>query len=465
MTGTFPKQWKKAIVVPILKSGDANQPQNHRPISLLPILSKILEKVIANQLTNYLEENHLLSNTQHGFRARLSTETALTKLSNVLYDNIDNRKISLIILCDLSKAFDSVNHVSLMSKLSKMNIDNFWFESYLHNRTQRVRMGKALSEIFEIPYGVPQGSVLGPILFLIFVNDFSHYISDCHVLQYADDTQLIHTGTIDKLDELILRGENTLALTKNYFHANGLMLNTKKTQCMFVGSRKYISEIPPNTCLRVDGCVIVPSKSLKNLGIHFDNYLNFDSHINEIRRKTLGTLIYVNRIKENLNKNARLISIHSLVLSIINYGIKIWGATYTTHLYQVQKLQNFAAKVALGGGAKRDHATPFLRQLGWLKIYNKYKYELGIMTYNIINGYIPEHLMSLPTVRDIRSLPTRQQQQLYVPKTNTNMGERSVLVAGPKLWNTLPTNVRNANTLSSFKKQLFNHLLSEQFDT
>ena len=465
VTGTFPQLWKEAIVVPILKSGDADQPQNYRPISLLPILSKILEKVIAKQLTNYLEENHLLSNTQHGFRARLSTETALTTLSNLLYDNIDNKKISLITLCDLSKAFDSVNHVFLMEKLTKLSIDNFWFESYLHNRTQRVRMGKTLSEVCEISYGVPQGSVLGPILFLIYVNDLSQHIPDCHVLQYADDTQLIHTGTIDRLDELILKGENTLALAKNYFQTNGLMLNAKKTQCMFVGSRNYISEIPPDTSLRVDGCAIAPSKSLKNLGIYFDNCLNFDKHMNEIRRKTIGTLLYINRIKHHLNKNARLISIHSLVLSNINYGIKIWGATYTTYLNHVQKLQNFAAKVALGGGAKRDHATPFLRQLGWLKIDNKYKYELGLMIYNIIKGNTPNYLMSLPTVRDIRPLPTRQQQQLYVPKTNTLIGERSVLVSGPKLWNTLPTKVRNAATLFSFKKQLLNHLLSEQYNT
>lgn len=464
VTGTFPKLWKEAIIVPILKSGNTDQPQNYRPISILPILSKILEKVIACQLSNYLEENHLLSNTQHGFRARLSTETALASLSNLLYNNIDNKKISLITLCDLSKAFDSVNHGYLMSKLTKLNIDNFWFDSYLNNRTQRVRMGKALSEICEISYGVPQGSVLGPILFLIYVNDFSQFIPDCHVLQYADDTQLILTGTIDKLDELIHKGENTLALVKNYFEANGLMLNTKKTQCMFVGSRNYISEIPQNTTLRVDGNEIVASRSLKNLGIHFDNYLSFDTHINEIRRKTLGTLIYINRIKDNLNKKARLISIHSLVLSKINYGIKIWGATYTTYLNQVQKLQNFAAKITLGGGAKHDHATPFLKELGWLRIDNKYKYELGLMTYNVIKRNMPDHIMSLPTVRNIRSLPTRQQQQLYVPKTNTLIGERSMLVAGPKLWNTLPSKVRYANTLSSFKKQLFNHLLSGQFN-
>ena len=129
---------------------------------------------------------------------------------------------------------------------------------------------------------------------------------------------------------------------------------------------------------------------------------------------------------------------------------------------QVQKLQNFSAKVALGGGAKRDHATPFLKHLGWLNIENKHKYELGLMIYNTLKGNIPNHLMSLPTVRDIRPLPTRQQHQLYIPKTKTNMGERSVLVAGPKLWNSLPTQVRNVNTLSSFKRQLYKYLLHHQ---
>lgn len=141
-----------------------------------------MEKIISSQLTTHLENNSLLSNTQNGFRTRLSTDTALQTLSNTVYTNIDNKKLSLITSCDLSKAVDSVSHNILKNKLIKLGIDHFWFDSYLHGRTQCVRMGQTISEEQKINYGVPQGSVLGPILFTIYVNDFAEHISDCHVM-------------------------------------------------------------------------------------------------------------------------------------------------------------------------------------------------------------------------------------------------------------------------------------------
>ena len=171
------------------------------------------------------------------------------------------------------------------------------------------------------------------------------------------------------------RGAATFKIAKDYSNENGLLLNTKKTQCMLVGSRGYISKIPPNTCLKVDGDEIAPSDTLKNLGIYFDKHMTFEKHMSNVTRKSFGTLIYVNRIKDNLSQHARNITINSLVLSSLYYGIKIWGSTSETQLQRAQKIQNFAAKVLLSGGTKRDHVTPFLKKLGWLKIKYKYKYE------------------------------------------------------------------------------------------
>ncbi len=463
VTGTFPSPWKHSVVVPIFKGGDTSDPKDFRPISLLPIISKILEKVVTAQLIQHLEGNHLLNNTQHGFRAALSTESALLTLSNKLYKNIDNGNISLVTLCDLSKAFDSVNHQILLNKLKELRIDTFWFRDYLRDRTQSVRIDKHVSDKLDVSYGVPQGSVLGPILFLMYVNDLSQYVSDCLVIQYADDTQFIHTGNIDRIQDLIRRGEETLSKAKRYFQLNGLMLNTKKTQCMFIGSRGMTSQIPQNIHLQVDDSKIIPSTSLKNLGVYFDAHLTFDTHMSKISSKIFGTIMYINRIKDNFSKKTRITVVQSLVLSIINYGIKIWGTANKTHMQQIQKLQNFAAKVALGGGAKRDHATPFLRELGWLKVNKKYDYELGVMTYNIIKGNAPSYLFHLPYVSDISTVPTRQQHQLHVPKVRTYTGARSMLVAAPTLWNSLPLSIRNAQSLPSFKKQLHQYLFSDQF--
>lgn len=462
VTGIYPSIWKYSHVIPQLKKGDIDDANNFRPVSLLPVLSKILERIVANQLTEHLESNSLLSNTQHGFRKKLSTETALMKVTEEIYKNMDNKKLSLLTLCDLSKAFDSVSHDILIRKCSELYIDSFWFEDYLTGRTQSVRIDKTISSVTNVNYGVPQGSILGPILFLIYVNDMSKIIHDCLFIQYADDAQFIHTDNIENLNELIKKAEDTLSKAKSYFYKNGLMLNAKKTQCIFIGSHHYIKLIPENTRINIGTESITPSSNVKNLGVYMDSHLLFNVHIDELCTKVTGILMFINRMKDKFDTNTRTQVVQSLALSTINYCSKIWGMTNKRQIQRVQKLQNFSAKVAVGGISKYDHATPVINKLQWLKIEEKCIYDICITVFKILQQTFPEWLITVQTVNQVRSVITRQRNDLFVNRTRTDMGSRSFKVKGPLLWNKLPSHVKDTLSLSVFKIRLKKYLLTMQ---
>ena len=454
VTGLYATLWKHAIVVPVFKSGDFDEPSNFRPISILPILSKILERIVADQLMEHLETNQLISNTQHGFRSKLSTETALLAITEKIYENIDKNKISLLSLLDLSKAFDSVNHELLLEKMQTIAIDRFWFDDYLSDRTQSVKIDNHVSSKESIEFGVPQGSILGPVLFLVFVNDVNQFAMDCQIEQFADDTQLLHTGTANEINQLIQVAENTLTQVKNYFNRNGLLVNSNKTQCIFIGSRQNIARIPGDVFIRFGESEIKPSMNVKNLGVYLDQYMTFERHIDEIHRKTMGSLIFLNRIKNQVTSDIRVTLVQALALGYLNYCPNIWGTAGKTQLHRVQKLQNFAAKVAIGYGKKHDRATPFINKLNWMKIDQKCLFDTYILTYKVLNNILPEWLMTFTLVRDINPVPTRQSDNLAVPRTQTHTGERGVKVRAPKLWNALPADVRNSSTLNIFKKKI-----------
>ena len=459
VTGKYPSIWKYPYINPVFKGGDRDDVNNYRPISLLPILSKILEKIVAIQLMSYLETNNLLSNSQHGFRSNLSTETALLKITDEIYHNIDSKKVSLLLLLDLSKAFDSVHHDILIHKCKKLGIDEFWFQDYLCNRTQSVRINNAISSPKKITFGVPQGSILGPILFIIFINDMSNTLINCFIVQYADDTQILLTGNIDDIAELIVRAEHILSKAKIYFQLNGLSVNERKTQCIFFGSRQNISRISEDVRISFNNNDIGLSKKVKNLGVYMDSFMVFDAHIEEMSKKVTGTLLYINRISDKFDRSTRITVVQSLVLSIMYYCSKVWGKTNKTMIERVQKLLNFAAKVAYGGLRKYDHVSPIFNELGWLKVDQKIFFDLCIAVFKTIKNQTPSWVFSLPSNSSVREINTRQNNDLFIPRTTTDVGARSFLVKGPTLWNTLPKEITDIQSINIFKTKLKHFIL------
>ncbi len=256
-----------------------------------------------------------------------------------------------------------------------------------------VRIENNISKKNGIAYGAPQGSILGPILLGIYVNDlFSHV--NCFLVQYADDAQFLHSIIIDKLDHLIKDTEETLVKGRRYFLKNGLMFSSSKTQCVFIGNRQLLSSIPPNTTINFNGDILYQSNHVKNLGVYIDRYMIFKVHINELNKKVMGILMYISRISDKLDKQNIIIIIETLVLSLIDFYIKIWGTTNDKHMSNAHILQNFGGRVAFGGVRKYDHISPVFREMQWLRIRQKYLLDVGVTVFKVIRGFYPDLFLS-----------------------------------------------------------------------
>ena len=308
-TGTVPRAWKHALVTPIPKGKVSVEPSDTRPISILPAIMKIVERVVQKQLTGYLEDNSLLSDAQHGYRKFHSTETALHTITDQALHAMDKGDICILVLLDLSKCFDVVSHQKLLQKLTLYGITTTWFRDYLADHSQQVQVRCAdgtvvLSRTKNNVIGVYQGGALSCIMYMLFANDLSLCVpAHVSVVQYADDTQLMVTGKKRDVQQLIARMEDALSSVYQWCCHNGMKLNAKKTQMLVLGTPSMLRGLPPVT-LRFCGNVIPDSKVVKNLGVSIDRHLNFDTHIDTLSRKCTGILMALNHARHVIPKSA-----------------------------------------------------------------------------------------------------------------------------------------------------------------
>ena len=469
-SGTVPSVFKQAIVKPLLKKQDLdpNKLSNYRPVSNLSFLSKLLEKLALHQMLDHVSKYDLLARFQSAYRTHHSTETALLRVLNDLLVASDDSKVSLLTLLDLSAAFDTIDHGILLTRLKHVfGIDSValsFLQSYLSDRKQTVSIQGFVSESSPLKYGVPQGSVLGPLLFLLYTQPLPNVI-DSHSVshsEFADDTQLYNSSHPSQIQTLLSIIEHCISDVKQWMTQNKLQLNDSKTEALLTGSR---DESDQAFKLIIGHSEISFSKSVRNLGVMFDDDLSMRVHVNKVCQLAYYELRKISTIRHYLTQQVTQTLVTSLVLSRLDYGNSLLAGIPDTLLNKLQKVQNSAARLVFRC-PKRTHTTPLLRALHWLPIAQRIDYKLSYMCFNVFNQTAPHALSEILTVytpsRSLRS--SADTKMLKVPRRNKKtQGQRAFSYIGPVTWNSLPLSIRDSDTLSKFKSSLKTHLFRSAF--
>lgn len=462
--GSFPLQWKKAEIVPIIKSGDSEEPANTRPISLLPILSKVCERAAHSQLVNFLDSNNIIYQMQSGNRKFHSTETSLLYFTDELLNNMDHRKMSVIVLLDMSKAFDSIRHDLMLRKLRNVGLSEIactWFESYLTQRQQVVKIQDTLSSPLPLTVGVPQGSILGPVLFTLYVNDLFRVPKHCKPLGYVDDTKIFLGFPSNKLQDVISAVNEDLEEILSWCCRNSLLINPDKTKLLYVGVPQLMRTLPATLpSATILGTEIKPVTVVKDLGVHIDCHLNFNEHITKTVSDCMFKLTRVNRIKHLLDRSTLIYLINAFVFCKLFYCSTVWSNTSNKNIKKLQLVQNYACRIVTGL-KKYDHITEALKSLKWLNVKKKLLFNDLVMVYKCINNLTPNYLCERFKQRsEIHQRDTRQKSELTLPKCRIAAGQRAFAFRGAKSYNFLPKFIRDTDSLSGFKKKIFKNILN-----
>ena len=458
LTGIFPTEWKLARVTPVFKKGPKSDPNNYRPISVIPVVSKILEKIIYDQLYDYLNNNMLLTNCQSGFRSLHSTMTALLRATNNWSINIDKGHINGVIFIDLKKAFDTVNHEIIIRKLQNYGLDRnalAWFQSYLSNRSQKCLVNGKLSDSRPITCGVPQGSIIGPLLFLVYINDLPNCLDLAVPNMFADDTNV--SLSADNLNDLQITINSELHNLNSWLKANKLSLNIAKTEFMVIGSWQKLSQLATDQIeIQIEGIRIERVYDTKSLGLYIDDKLSWSCHIDEISRKIASGISALRRVRPFISTKIAVMIYKALILPHMDYCCQVWDGLSNHLSDKLQKLQNRAARVVTKSNYETRTAT-LLDSLQWDALHTRRNKLKAILMYKSLNKLAPEYLKELFLPKRSKYDLRDNEGKLVLPLPRTNYLKRAFSYSGADLWNKLPHEVRNAGSLTEFKRKL-NHV-------
>ena len=506
----FPNLWKLAKVIPLLKKGDPLDPQNYRPVALLSILSKVLERVIFKQVVEYVEKNSLLHPSHHGSRAHHSTSTAVIEMYDGWVESLENDEMAGVMMLDLSAAFDLVDHQLLLQKLELLGFDKpavLWMWSYLCGRSQCVYVDGKFSDLEPVEVGVPQGSVLGALLYILFVNDLPEvvhghlgasqpdhgqseaahehlgdgqgesvqghigvgqvcqvqgevknkilYNINCRTCGtlccYVDDSTYMCSGSDPA--QLSSKLSSQYKLLATYMGDNRLVINNDKTHLLVMGGRRHAA-LRQQVSIDTGTVVVTPVETEKLLGLNIHQSLKWKEHVLDSKKSMVNTLTTrlnaLKQVSRNASFKTRLMVANACFMSIITYMVAVWGGTEEYVIRAVQVMQNKAARCV----TKLSWYTPtriLLQQCNWLSIKQLVFYHTVLQVWKVKLSQAPVYIHSKLIPANTRSAALGT---LLVPAVEKSLTRKSFMVRSIAAWNTVPPEIRNLKKLETFKKKI-----------
>ena len=459
--GCVPDQMKLAKVIPIYKSGDKQEIVNYRPISLLPTFSKILERIVYRRLYSFLSANKILASSQYGFRESRSTELAILELQNRIAHALSSGDWCLGVFLDLSKAFDTINHSILLEKLSSYGVRGLalsWFESYLSSRKQFTSISVTHSEQMFISCGVPQGSILGPLLFLVYVNDINNAIKTGHPILFADDTNLLF---MDKnLNRVKVSVNKEMVHISQWFIVNKLSINVAKTK-FIIFHRKRQNFNNENLSISINNTKLEKVQTMKFLGIIIDENLSWKCHIDHICKKIGKALGVLHRIRHLVPEHIMLKLYNTLIMSHMNYAISVYGSSDNCNLKRVLTMQKKAIR-CLSNSPYNGHCNPLFVKYKLLNIYDMHAISCVKLAFLSKRGALPDYHLQELAFSNQMTIATRQIHDFYIPTIRSKYAKQCLKNKVGYKWNLLPINLKKYNRSShAFIRKVKAHYLTQ----
>ena len=465
-TGEYINSFKIAKVIPIYKKGSANDVQNYRPISILPVMSKIMEKLMYKRLLSFLNRQHFFYKYQFGFRKNHSTSHATALLAENICKAFEKKQTTIGVFLDLSKAFDTIDHRILLAKLQHYGVRGLplkLFQSYLTNRSQQVLVNGKFSNCLPINYGVPQGSILGPLLFLIYVNDFPKCLSTGNSIMFADDTNIFFSEKNYKT--LFAIANQQLQNIDNWLTSNKLSLNTAKTNYIIFHTPH--SKVPNNLSLQIRNTNLKRIQKTKFLGVVVQENLSWKPHMEWVLKKIRICYCVTKKIRSFLNNKTFIILYNSLIKSHLQYCILTWCNGNTTMVQKLQSTSNNFIRLMFGLDRRcsvkhlsSKHSILNINQLMETEIAHfMYKYHYDHLP-PAFDGILNQNkLYTSLGHKDFRL--TRSKSNLFPSFCRIELTKQSINYKGPLIWNKIPLSLRENKSFKSFKKQLHQHVMKD----